>query len=140
MPNPNPNLDNLKSYKPKWKSGKTRTIRVPVAIADRVLEIAHQIDEGISPDTSDISQKHSSEISSVKSKPNNNRIIDTSDTIREEIENILDEALNRWRSNQGAKTKVKIAELGKYFGWTIEKANKNAPWIISDTSESRPKS
>jgi hypothetical protein len=30
--------------KPKWKSGKTRTIRVPVAIANAVLDYAHQLD------------------------------------------------------------------------------------------------
>ena len=32
--------------KPKWRSGETRTIRVPIALADQVLEIAHRIDEG----------------------------------------------------------------------------------------------
>ena len=38
-------LANLTSYQPKWKSGKTKTIRVPEAIAEQVLEIAHSIDE-----------------------------------------------------------------------------------------------
>lgn len=57
MANPNPKLENLTSYKPKWKSGKTRTIRVPVAIAKRVLEVAHQIDEGESFDTSEYVSK-----------------------------------------------------------------------------------
>ena len=33
-------------FKPKWKSGKTMVIRVPEAIADEVLAIARQIDEG----------------------------------------------------------------------------------------------
>ena len=46
MANPNPKLENLTSYKPKWKLGKTQTIRVPIAIAKQVLKIAHQIDEG----------------------------------------------------------------------------------------------
>ena len=32
--------------KKKWKSGKTTSIRVPIALADQVLEIAHIIDEG----------------------------------------------------------------------------------------------
>jgi O-acetyl-ADP-ribose deacetylase (regulator of RNase III) len=32
--------------KPKWRHTKTKTIRVPVAIADRVLEIAKMIDQG----------------------------------------------------------------------------------------------
>ena len=46
MANPNPQLSNLSSYKPKWKSGKTKTIRVPEAIAEQILSIAHVIDEG----------------------------------------------------------------------------------------------
>lgn len=33
-------------FKPKWKSGKTMVIRVPEAIADEVLAVARQIDEG----------------------------------------------------------------------------------------------
>ena len=32
--------------KSPWKSGETRTIRVPEALADRLLEIAHWLDEG----------------------------------------------------------------------------------------------
>ena len=32
--------------KPKWKQGRTRTIRVPVALAEQLLEIAHKLDSG----------------------------------------------------------------------------------------------
>lgn len=32
--------------KPKWKSGKTQTIRVPVIIANQLVEVAHKLDEG----------------------------------------------------------------------------------------------
>lgn len=32
--------------KPKWIHGKTKTIRVPEALADKILELAHRIDEG----------------------------------------------------------------------------------------------
>ncbi len=45
MANPKGNPQNLKSYKPKWKSGKTQTIRVPIAIIPLVLEAARKIDE-----------------------------------------------------------------------------------------------
>jgi hypothetical protein len=31
---------------PTWKTGKTRTIRVPIALADQLLEIARQLDSG----------------------------------------------------------------------------------------------
>lgn len=36
--------------KKKWKSGTTTSIRVPVALADQILELAHIIDEGESLD------------------------------------------------------------------------------------------
>lgn len=45
MPNLKGNESSLVKYKPKWQSGKTRTIRVPLAIANLVLEAAKEIDE-----------------------------------------------------------------------------------------------
>lgn len=47
MPNYKGNEATLTKYKPKWKSGETRTIRVPVALAEQILNYAHQIDEGV---------------------------------------------------------------------------------------------
>lgn len=47
-------LANLKHYEGKWKHGQTRTIRVPIALADRVLTIARQLDNSSSGDTSDL--------------------------------------------------------------------------------------
>ena len=32
--------------KPKWIHGKTKTIRVPEVLADKILELAHMLDEG----------------------------------------------------------------------------------------------
>lgn len=44
--------------KPKWKSGQTRTIRVPVVLADQLLEIAHKLDNADNIDlTQDNKQK-----------------------------------------------------------------------------------
>ncbi len=31
---------------PKWKLGRTRTIRVPIAIADQLVKVAQKVDEG----------------------------------------------------------------------------------------------
>lgn len=31
----------------KWKHGKTKTIRVPVALSEKLLQIAHKLDEGV---------------------------------------------------------------------------------------------
>jgi hypothetical protein len=47
-------LANLKHYEGKWKHGQTRTIRVPIALADRVLVLARQLDNNKSLDTSDL--------------------------------------------------------------------------------------
>lgn len=47
MPNPRGNEQTLKKFKPKWKSGETQTIRVPVVLADSILSYAHQLDEGL---------------------------------------------------------------------------------------------
>lgn len=40
-------LRNLKKFIPKWKHGKTRTIRVPIALADQILDYAQKLDNGI---------------------------------------------------------------------------------------------
>lgn len=51
-------LANLKHYEGKWQSGKTRTIRVPIALADVTLSYARQLDNGTkSPDTSDLTDE-----------------------------------------------------------------------------------
>lgn len=47
MPNYKGNEATLTKYKPKWKSGDTQTIRVPIALASQILDYAHRIDEGI---------------------------------------------------------------------------------------------
>jgi hypothetical protein len=46
MSNPKGNIENLKSYQPKWKSGQTRTIRVPIALSDELMTIARKLDQG----------------------------------------------------------------------------------------------
>lgn len=35
------------SYTPTWKHGKTRTIRVPIALAEEILKFAKERDEGV---------------------------------------------------------------------------------------------
>lgn len=46
MPNYKGNEATLTKYKPKWKSGDTQTIRIPVALSQQILDYAHQLDEG----------------------------------------------------------------------------------------------
>jgi hypothetical protein len=51
-------LVNLKPYEGKWRLGATRTIRVPIALADATLEYALLLDNGIKPSvTSDLGEQ-----------------------------------------------------------------------------------
>ena len=57
MPNPKGHEESIKDsrFKAAWQSGPTRTIRVPIALADATLEYARQLDRGIEPrDTSEM--------------------------------------------------------------------------------------
>ncbi len=51
MPNPKGHEDSIKDsrFKAAWQSGPTRTIRVPIALADATLEYARQLDRSIEP-------------------------------------------------------------------------------------------
>ena len=57
MPNPKGNPATLEKYEAKWKHGKTRTIRVPITLADEILDYAHQLDEGNAIATQDQDKK-----------------------------------------------------------------------------------
>jgi hypothetical protein len=51
MPNPKGHEDSIKDsrFKAAWQSGPTRTIRVPIALAEVTLEYARQLDQSIEP-------------------------------------------------------------------------------------------
>lgn len=51
MPNPTGHTDSIKNsqFKAAWQSGPTRTIRVPIALADITLQYARQLDQGVEP-------------------------------------------------------------------------------------------
>jgi regulator of replication initiation timing len=51
MPNPKGHEDSIKDsrFKAAWRSGPTRTIRVPIVLADATLEYAHKLDQGFEP-------------------------------------------------------------------------------------------
>lgn len=95
MPNPKGNLDTLKPYQSRWKSGATRTIRVPIALTDQVLDFALRLDAGESlsqVNHSGITQK--GEISG--------------ESLSQAIQ-ILNEALSL-KANAGGKIKDRIRE------------------------------
>jgi hypothetical protein len=51
MPNPKGHKDSIKDsrFKAAWQSGSTRTIRVPITLAEVTLEYARQLDQSIEP-------------------------------------------------------------------------------------------
>lgn len=68
MSNPKGNEATLRKFKPKWYSGTTQTIRVPIMIADQILEYAHKLDESVSQVNA---VSNSSDFDAVKSQQNN---------------------------------------------------------------------
>ena len=54
---PRGNLATLRHFTPKWRSGATQVIRVPIALSDQVLAYARALDEGMSPD-GDTNKEH----------------------------------------------------------------------------------
>jgi len=57
MPNPKGHEESIKDsrFKAAWQSDPTRTIRVPIALANATLEYARQLDRGVEPrDTSEM--------------------------------------------------------------------------------------
>ena len=90
MANPKGNEAALKAtrYKAAWKSGSTRTIRVPVVLADATLDYAHRLDDGIeSPDTMNKAD--------LRIEASTSQFIDTSDSSKLEALKQENEALRR---------------------------------------------
>jgi hypothetical protein len=91
MSNSKGNEATLKKFQPKWHSGMTRTIRVPIALADQILEYAHKIDESPSQvDEDDLSYNDESEPSSdevIKLQAKvNERLLTENRVLKREIE------------------------------------------------------
>ena len=105
MANPKGNPQTLKPYRPTWRSGKTQTIRVPIAIADLVLEAARKIDQDM---------------------PN------TDTSVKKEFKAIFEEIINL-PSNRGGQIKIAVSELAKLLGFEMKKTGKG--WKITDTSD-----
>ncbi len=95
MANPKGNLETLKPYQAKWNSGTTRTIRVPVVLADQVLEYAHKLDSGESL----------TQVNEVTATQGSRK---TDETLTQVIQ-LLEESL-KFPSNNASKTKAKVRE------------------------------
>lgn len=93
MPNPKGNIQTLQSYQPKWRSGATKTIRVPIVLENPVLEYARKLDE--SP-------------SQVNHEPNLSSSSFNEESLSQVIQ-MLNDALSL-KANAGGAIKTKIRE------------------------------
>jgi molecular chaperone DnaK (HSP70) len=46
MANPKGNVTTLTHYQPKWNSGTTQVIRVPITLVPRIIDYARRLDQG----------------------------------------------------------------------------------------------
>lgn len=51
------NLDNLKPFKSKWQNKPTKLIRIPEILEGAILAYAYQLDNGINPNQSLVTEK-----------------------------------------------------------------------------------
>ena len=84
---PRGNIATLKHYTPKWKSGATQTIRLPIALVDQVFAYARSLDAGELSSDASIDSNHLSQV----------------------IE-ILEEVIQTPRNNFGQKPKARLHE------------------------------
>jgi hypothetical protein len=113
MPNPKGHKDSIKDsrFKATWQSGPTRTIRVPIALAEITLEYARQLDQGIEPRDTRI-QSNSlthSKVDNMVSEPHDTAQIEAElESIRANYDALLEtsarvtaklrDEVDRWRS------------------------------------------
>ena len=90
MPNPKGHQDSIKDsrFKAAWQSGPTRTIRVPIALAEITLEYARQLDQGIEPH--DTGKIFNNGTDTVISEPRDTRVQSDSPT-HNKVDNIVTE-------------------------------------------------
>lgn len=77
--------------KPAWKHGQTKTIRVPIALADEILKLAHSLDEGkkvvILELTDSVSASKSLDLSGISVRPTNGWLmVSIADLVRSKYE------------------------------------------------------
>lgn len=104
--NPKGNPETLTPYKPKWKSGKTRTIRVPIAKANEILKAAELIDSGYSLTTDTGEQTQNEEVN------------------REKVIQLAEEAFSS-KSNAGGKIKDLLSQILLEHGYSLIKEKRS---------------
>lgn len=135
MSNPKGNVENLKHFAAKWKSGKTQTIRVPVTLAEEVMTIARQLDEGKTvlveddsylksiPSQMVLLKLQTTRLKSELESVNNNhlKLIEQHNKLSDKVKNILtlircpvlDGKGNKAKSNNAVPYRDRIAKIEK---------------------------
>ena len=79
-----------------WNLGKTKLIRVPIALADTIISIARQIDSGELDSNCLVTDKNKNDIALLQAK-------------KERVIALLNESL-KLKANAGGKIKIKVRE------------------------------
>ena len=105
MPNPKGHEDSIKDsrFKGTWKSGPTRTIRVPIALADTTLEYARQLDQGA--EARDTTIKANVEVDGIMAEPR-----DTASKLSEKLTPDAAIMLSKLRAKR-KKSKVELGDV-----------------------------
>jgi HAMP domain-containing protein len=101
MPNPTGHIDSIKKtqFSSPWRSGATRTIRVPIVLADTTLEYARQLDKGIEPHDT-VNNINSEVEASVTPSPDTGDSSDEVKQLKDEVERLQNELGNLRNQNE----------------------------------------
>ena len=101
MPNPTGHIDSIKKtqFSSPWRSGATRTIRVPIALAEATLEYARQLDKGIEPRYTANSVSPKLEVN-VTQSPDTGDSSDEVKQLKDEVERLQNELGNLRNQNE----------------------------------------
>ena len=124
MANPRGNPETLKPYQPKWQSGKTQTIRVPIAILQEVLEAAKLIDSGETL----VTEKQVREITIKTQTKHSSTVTGDKRLIIKAFKELISVP-----SNRGGQVKEAASKIARLLGFNLQRTSRG--WIITDTSE-----
>lgn len=107
MPNPKGNEATLKKYTPKWKSGETRTIRVPIALADKILDYAHKLDDG---SLSQVNDNRNGKAIAIASQDQDAKLKETLTQVIEALESVC-ETSHKNKFSLALKTRIQTEAI-----------------------------
>ncbi|MEG3840054.1 hypothetical protein [Microcoleus sp. herbarium14] len=121
MPNPKGHKDSIKDsrFKAVWQSGPTRTIRVPIALAEATLDYARQLDRGAEPRDTNNNFRYEVEVKTSKS-PDTSGSTDKVNILNDEVESLRQELEALRAENRRWEKAFKGFEEEKYeLEWEV---------------------